>query len=239
VGRLAPLEALGLTAASCPGPDGEPAAAATPLARGQVAVVRQHRRGRFRAVTPTLVVEDGPERTVLYVPRGTVFMAPADRFGHVTRHIADEAGLTPDHWRDRAALHIVPAGAAFSVMARWQDSFDEFSGYYVNLQEPLRRTAIGFDTMDQTLDVVVSADLANWRYKDEDELEGAAADGFFDAAEVIAIRRAAHAALDMLTQRRPPFDEPWASWRPDPSWGVPALPPTWESEPVTPSPWAA
>jgi hypothetical protein len=186
-----------------------------------------------------IVVCDDAEHTVLFVPRDTIFLAPADRSGRVTRRIADEAGLTPDRWRDRGGLHIVPAGAAFSVMARWETSFEDFSGYYVNLQEPLRPTRIGFDTMDQTLDVVVSADLAHWTYKDEDELTDAAAHGFYSLDEVAAIRAAAQQAVDLLTGRRQPFDERWESWRPDPAWPLPTLPPRWQEEPVSPSPWAA
>lgn len=205
---------------------------------GSTVVVRQHRSGRFRAATPMVVVEDGPHRTVLYVPGGTVFAAPADRWGRVTRSIRDEAGTTPDVWRDHAALHIVPAGAGFAVMARWGRSFDDFTGFYVNVQEPLRRTAIGFDSMDQTLDVIIGPDRRTVRVKDDDELRAAAADGFFPPAEVAAIRRAADDATRMVLDGEPPFDEPWHRWRPDPAWPVPVLPPGWSAEPLSPSPWA-
>jgi hypothetical protein len=186
-----------------------------------------------------VVVEDRPERVVLYVPRGTPFLAPADASGHITRRIADEAGLAPDRRRDQGALHIVPAGAPFAVIAQWRDSFDDFAGYYVNVQEPLRRTAIGFDSMDQALDVLISADLAEVRHKDVDELHDAAAAGFFGTAEVSAIHAAAEQAVTMVVEGRPPFDEAWPDWRPDPSWALPALPPDWADEPLTPSPWAS
>jgi len=231
VGRHRTVEGVGLTE---PGP-----ATGPKWQRGDVVVVRQHRRGRFRAVTPMIVVDDGSDRTVLFVPQHTTFLAPADQSGRVTRRIAEEAGLTLDRWRDRGGLHIVPAGAAFSVMARWETSFDDFSGYYVNLQEPLRRTGIGFDTMDQTLDVVVSADLSGWAYKDEDELTDAAAHGFYSGKEVAAIRSAARLAVELVTGRRAPFDEPWQDWRPDPAWPLPSMPCRWREEPVSPSPWAA
>jgi predicted RNA-binding protein associated with RNAse of E/G family len=204
---------------------------------GDTVVVRQHRAGRFRAITPTVCVEDGADRTLLYVPHGTTFLAPADADGRVTRTVADEAGITPDRWRDHAALHIVPRGAPFAVMARWGTSFDDFTGYYVNIQEPLRPTAIGFDTMDQTLDVVVDPDRATFTSKDEDELADAAAAGFFGRAEVHAIGAAARRAVSMLSAGCPPFDEPWARWRPDPSWPVPHLPAGWASEPLVPGPW--
>jgi hypothetical protein len=204
---------------------------------GATVVIRQHRHGRFRAVTPLQVVEDRPDRRVLYVPRGTRFMAPADRRGRVTRSIRDEAGVVPDRWRDRAALHVVPEGAAFAVILRWRRSFDDFAGYYVNLQEPLRPTAIGFDSMDQTLDVLITPDRLRVRVKDEAELLEAAADGFFSTAEVASIREAADAATRLVAKREPPFDEPWHRWRPDPAWLPPELPAGWESVPLSPSPW--
>lgn len=205
---------------------------------GSLVVVRQHRHGRFRAVTPMVVAEDEPERTLLYVPRGTGFLAPADQSGRVTRSIRDEVGTTPDRWRDQAALHIVPERANFAVMARWRRSFDDFAGFYVNVQEPLRRTGIGFDAMDQTLDVLIDAGRTQVRVKDEDELRDAARHGFFSAEEVVEIRAAARTATRMVLDRVPPFDEPWHLWRPDPAWPTPALPDDWGAEPLSPSPWA-
>jgi hypothetical protein len=204
---------------------------------GSTVVVRQHRHARFRAVTPMVLVEDQPSRTLLYVPRGTRFLAPADRSGRVTRSICDEVGTTPDHWRDHAALHIVPGGAAFAVMVRWRQSFEDFAGFYVNVQEPLRQTDIGFDSMDQTLDVLIAPDRSQVLVKDEDELHDAARRGFFSAAEVAEIRAAAHTATEMVLDRLPPFDEPWHRWRPDPTWSAPQLPDDWASEPLSPSPW--
>ena len=204
---------------------------------GSTVVVRQHRHGRFRAVTPMVLAEDRPDRTLLYVPHGTRFLAPGDRPGRVTRAIREEDGTTPDRWRDHAALHVVPDGAAFAVMVRWRRSFDDFAGFYVNMQEPLRRTTIGFDSMDQTLDVLVDPDRLQVRIKDEDELRDAARHGFFSAAEVAEILAAARSATRMVLDRVPPFDEPWHLWRPDPSWSAPTLPAGWGSEPLSPSPW--
>src|SRR5690606_41243848 len=110
-------------------------------------------------------------------PAATTSRAPAAAAGRVPRSIRAEVGLAPARWRDRAALHVVPAGAGFSVMLRWGRSFDAFRGWYVNVQEPLRRTAVGFDSMDQTLDVVIGPDRRRVEVKDDDELRRAASDG--------------------------------------------------------------
>ena len=51
----------------------------------------------------------------------------------------------------------------------------------MNLEEPLKRTAIGFDYLDQLLDIEIAVDLSSWKWKDEDELEEAVARGDYDA----------------------------------------------------------
>jgi hypothetical protein len=42
------------------------------------------------------------------------------------------------------------------------DAAGSFSGWYVNFQEPVRRTTLGFDTADLVLDLVVAADKTHW-----------------------------------------------------------------------------
>ena len=62
-------------------------------------------------------------------------------------------------------LQLWPAGAAHAI---WLFA----TSWYVNLQEPFRRTAGGVDTADQLLDLVRTKD-GEWRWKDEDELAAA------------------------------------------------------------------
>jgi Protein of unknown function (DUF402) len=57
--------------------------------------------------------------------------------------------------------------AAYAV---WHGEGPDLDGWYVNLQEPFRRTARGIDTMDSVLDIVVARDGA-WRWKDAEELD--------------------------------------------------------------------
>lgn len=40
----------------------------------------------------------------------------------------------------------------------WDAASWAFRGWYVNLQEPLRRTAVGHDMRDQALDIVIAPD---------------------------------------------------------------------------------
>jgi hypothetical protein len=59
-----------------------------------------------------------------------------------------------------------------------------------------------------------------YRWKDEDELEQAAAAGLLDAA---AVRAEAQRVLEEW-----PFPTGWEHWRPDPAWPVPQLPEGWD-----------
>jgi predicted RNA-binding protein associated with RNAse of E/G family len=61
------------------------------------------------------------------------------------------------------------------VIRRWTGT--RFEGWYINLAAPWRRTGIGFDTLDQILDVGVADDPSSWRWKDEDELAWAVQTG--------------------------------------------------------------
>lgn len=61
-------------------------------------------------------------------------------------------------------------------------------------ETPWRRSAIGFDTLDHVLDVLVAPDRRSWELKDEDELTWATEQGRFTADQ---------------TRRSSALDDPW------------------------------
>ena len=77
----------------------------------------------------------------------------------------------------------------------------EFAGWYVNLQEPLRRSPLGFETDDLVLDIRIQPD-GSWAWKDEDELEEAVRLGRFTEDEAQAIR----AEGERVVEERPLAD---------------------------------
>jgi predicted RNA-binding protein associated with RNAse of E/G family len=91
----------------------------------------------------------------------------------------------------------------------------------VNLQEPLRRTPIGFDTADQLLDLVRSP-RGEWRWKDEHELVDAVARGYIGADEAATIRAEGERVI-----ANDGFPTGWEDFEPDPTWQVPRLPSGW------------
>lgn len=98
----------------------------------------------------------------------------------------------------------------------------EFRGWYVSLQEPFRRTALGFDTRDLKLDLVVDLD-GSWHYKDEEKLAGWIERGRWTEDEVVAIRREGERIAAELDCGSRWWSEDRAEWRPDPSWRAPSL----------------
>jgi predicted RNA-binding protein associated with RNAse of E/G family len=92
---------------------------------------------------------------------------------------------------------------------------------------PVRRTAIGIESMDLQLDVVATPDRV-WSWKDADEFDRIADRGLLDAETVERVRAEAAAVIGRLEANEAPFDEGWDQWRPDPSWGLPRLPAGWD-----------
>lgn len=173
---------------------------------------------------PARVVRDD-DLLALYVPRGTTAMAWHQPPGEPRRLVERE-------WR-RDMLRLMFPGEAHSVWCFWEGDERRFTSYYVNLEEPFRRTAIGFDTNDHALDIVVTPDLA-WAWKDMDEFEGLVARGVYSPEFGEAVRAEAGRVIRDIEARRAPFGAGWDAWTPPPGWGPPRLHPRWREEPAVP-----
>ncbi len=88
--------------------------------------------------------------------------------------------------------------------------------------------AHGFDTLDQTLDVIVSPDRSSWQWKDEDELQELLDRGVISAEQVHELRREGERAIALVQAADSPYSPDWAHWLPDPTWPIPVLPPDWD-----------
>lgn len=114
-------------------------------------------------------------------------------------------------WSGPHMVRLHPVGRSYSVIRAWVATEDRFDGWYVNLEQPWRRTAIGFDSRDDILDVTVSDDLSRCGLKDDDELDYAVEVGLRTAADAETARATAELVMDAIAARRWPFDE--AAWR--------------------------
>jgi hypothetical protein len=181
-----------------------------------VSVIRQEvlNDGRVWLRFPVVVVRDDAELLATYVPEGTPFEFPEGDW-------PSPDGLHPWHgrreWQGHGLLMLQRPGDAYAIWLFWHGPDREFRGWYVNLQEPFRRTAEGYDTQDLELDIWLPLD-APWEWKDDELLEQRVREGRFTAAQVASIRaEGARIAAD-LDQGCRWWSGAWASWTPDPAW---------------------
>ena len=88
-------------------------------------------------------------------------------------------------WSEYDVLRVAPTGRPWTVWVLFAEDTKEFSGWYVNLEDPHVRDANTVYTRDHVLDLMVEPDRTATR-KDEDELELAVAQGVHDAATAAA-----------------------------------------------------
>jgi len=190
--------------------------------RGDAIVRRELVHGRPWLGQPVLVVDDSPKLLAIYVPPGSELAFPEGDW---------PGGRHPwygrEHWSGHGVLQLQRPGEAHAIWIFWHGPEREFRGWYVNLQEPFRRTAVGIDTQDHELDIVLAPDGA-WEWKDEELVEPWIERGRWTAEQVAAIRaEGARVAAEFEAGRRWWSDE-WAHWEPDPGWVVPELPEAWD-----------
>ena len=205
---------------------------------GRVALVRHCRHGLVQAVRPYLVASDGPEGTLLWLPRGTPVRNPRAFDGRPVREVplaerfARPWHTGPDTWVDTDLLTVVRPGAWHTVNWFFEPP-GVFRNWYLNVETPPVRWddsaaggAVGFDSDDLELDVVITPDRA-CVVKDEDELEAAVACG--DLPQRVADRTRMEAAIgiDAATAGRPPFDGIHTDFAP-PAWPPASLPEGWD-----------
>ncbi len=187
-------------------------------------------RGIWTAL-PVFVVQDTAELMAVYWPAGTRGkwrMKPSGE--KVTpRDIVFTPMEIIDHtWNKTDVLMLIPCGAAHSVYLMRDALNKNLLCWYVNLQDPLQRTPIGFDTGDHLLDIVFTPDKSGWQWKDEDHLAEAVALGIFSKEQACAIRQEGERVIALIRENQAPFNDGWENWLPPADWGVPTLPAGWD-----------
>lgn len=181
---------------------------------GEVAVRREVWHGSPWSALATTVIEDSSELLALHLAVGSPMA------------FVDDHPLGVHTW----AVNNTWQGLDIVMLQRPLDSysvwfFGEFA-VYVNLQDPYRRTELGFDTFDHELDVVVSPD-GSWVFKDEDRMPMTIESGRFTTAEVETIHATGAAIGEMLDAGEAWWSPDWATWTPPEHWPTPTLPANW------------
>ncbi|MGD8456843.1 MAG: DUF402 domain-containing protein [Anaerolineales bacterium] len=194
---------------------------------GDAVVYRVVWRGKLWWACAATVVEDSPELTALFWQAGTPVLRPSSR-PTVQSILQNEVESTHAEWTRTDVLSLTQPGCAHAVDLMWEAGQRNLVCWYVNLQEPLRRTKVGFDTMDQQLDIVISPDKSHWQWKDEDEFAEAVEIGVFSKEEAAAIRTEGEHVIQLLENNQSPFRDGWENWTPLDGWGISSFPPSWD-----------
>jgi len=202
---------------------------------GDAIVLRYRRNQPADVVFPVRVIEDRQDLLSVSLSEGTTYKGQARGgrpLGRETPFLERERlidGVCDKIWHGTHVLMLQQPEEAYAVWLFWDATDWSFTGYYINLQTPLARTSVGFDTADLLLDIQVAPDLT-WSWKDEDEFEEALDHGILTEGTASMARDAALRAIADVEARRWPFDGSLVGWRPNPSWLVPAMPPNWDEE---------
>ena len=166
-------------------------------------------RGRVLAVMPVRVVADDAHRLAIYIPEGTPFTFP------------NPCPWGPAHpwaargsWQGHGALVLHRPNDPYTVWASWQGPARAFAGWYVNLQEPFRRTDRTLETCDHELDIWIPR-VGTWVYKDMALLERRVREGRFTRDEAGAFRETGAQLTRDLENGNRWWSEKWSTWRPD------------------------
>lgn len=177
---------------------------------------------------PTIVVQDKPDLTVLYMSAGVLGRNVTHKPTPKELFSPNEIKIVECRWERTDVLMLIVPTEAFSTYIMWETGTKNLMCWYVNLQEPIRRTSIGFDTMDNTLDVVISPDMSEWKWKDADEFVKAQEVGFYSSEQVREIWAEGEKAVRLITSERRSLYKEWEKWKANPEWEIPKLSPLWD-----------
>lgn len=188
------------------------------------------RDGRPGMCWPFTVVEDRDDFVALFIPAGSTYKRwGTDGDGH--RALVDGA------WRDDVLRLMFPE-RGYSIWLFWRviEGSRRLAYYYVNMEEPFRRSDIGFDTNDHMLDIVVEPDGLAWHWKDSEEFDARVAGGIYGADFARALRAEAESVVQLIERHGSPFCDGWDAWQPDAHWPRPCLSDQWNT--AIPVKWA-
>jgi hypothetical protein len=184
---------------------------AIPWKPGETIVLRGMWRDQIWWAIPVTVVRDEPDLIALYWRAGTPNKIPDRRVTPQDLLSEQSPPLIDSQWVNTDVLMLVPPAASYAVYAMWEAGHTHFLCWYVNLQTPMIRSPLGFDTTDNILDIVIQPDCSAWWWKDEDEFQEAVELGVYSPEHAQAIRAEGEAVIQQMQAGLPPFCDGWES----------------------------
>jgi len=204
---------------------------------GEQAVLRGIVSKRVWSARSVIVVKDDLDETILALLPGAQCAYPEGyfhwKYGDNSRGTRwQEANgkswtFREFKWQKNRFLIFLKPQRFYDTNVVWDHETDQFKCYYINFQLPYERSAIGFDTLDLDLDVVIGPSY-DWQWKDEAAYFEGIREGGIKEKWVVEIERAKQEILKQIERRSCPLDGSWNDWRPDPNWNPASLPPTWQ-----------
>lgn len=188
---------------------------------------------RIWHVQPTIVIKDSPDEIVLTLLPGTECIAEetypkGKKNGNRRWDFKDSNwNLEKYTWQTNRLLLIFEPEKFYSTILFWNHADNDFLCYYINFQEPFRRSHCGVDTLDLDLDIIINPDHS-FEWKDEDDYQKAIDHGIISPEWIRGIEDAKPEIFARLEKREYPFNGSWLNWMPDPNWSPPKLPANWD-----------
>ena len=190
-------------------------------------VILRHVGSAKTYVWPQIIVCDGGDVVLLYMPEGTEIRrartggSPPEPMPSLTSRMDVLRVLD---LRLRYSVWLV-WGAAMGTPSYWPhfEGPDRFRGWKADIHSLPVRTDRGFDYTDDSLDLIVTP-AGELLSKDEAHFQMLVDAGVYTASEAREIYRVYEEAEQAARERRFPFDESLVDWRPNPSWTTPTAP---------------
>jgi predicted RNA-binding protein associated with RNAse of E/G family len=196
---------------------------------GATIVERGTAFGRIGYARPQIVVEHTPDLIASVIRVGSVGygILPKSRETAYEEALSGTLEWGMREWTTYNAVILVRPGDAYHVSAFWTPE-QQFVGWYVNLQDPIRFTPLGYDTADHTLDIIIAPDMNGWAWKDEHEVPIAIELGLHTEEEMAEARRVGESVIAMMEAGDAWWTD-WANRPPDLSHPIPTLPAGWDT----------
>ena len=178
---------------------------------------------------PCRVVEDRDDLVALFVAAGSIYKADPKQTARQKLAGEKKPFPTTDVVWKHDMLRLMFPGASHSVWLFWEGcgASRRLLRYFVNLEAPFRRTSLGFETQDHTLDVLVTPEL-ECRWRDEEDFEDHVALGFYTPELAATVRTEGHRVIAAIAGGTHRCLE-WTHWASDANWPIPVLPEDWAS----------
>ncbi len=186
--------------------------------------------GKISHARPFTVAHDADDLVALYLCPGAICKSldaeGAAKNSWTEKLLAREWTLLDREWKWSRILMLHRPGRWSSIWGFWGEQGGDPLAWYVNLEEPWRRTDVGFDSRDLQLDIVVMPDHT-YAWKDEAEFAEMCDLGLIDQVEAATVREEGESVIAEV-ERGDMWWLDWKSWAPDPTWPVPSLPVGWD-----------